>query len=368
MVRKEKRNLTETEFEFRRLNNAEDAPAPRSLSLQPLSSQDPQSSRVSSIILDEDPSCSELGNKTEISDAKKIGPRGEAPSPHHVSGQGLGSVRPLHSRREPRRFHLTKAPPVSKLRETPLYGGMNQRNGRAQESFAVFVEKQSIKHGATISQPKIAAGIKDSINVSGGSASSYNNNAVLNDADAAKDDMRADEPGTPRDLTLTEIAAASEANETDQDPQHLQLAKELQEFALQVSEREAIPSIDPPASRGKPIATSSPTPLLKPHHDGHSTMLDDNDAADEMMIDVSDGQSNDGDWVYDTFVRQAMPSANLEAHSVGLLIIAKEEEQLWEAYGENDANDWEFDTEDEDENGMVSAQHGFVIKLMPPRC
>jgi hypothetical protein len=76
----------------------------------------------------------------------------------------------------------------------------------------------------------------------------------------------------------------------------------------------------------------------------------DSDGGDEMEID------NEGDYVYDTYVRHLV-AANTEMEivgegAVGHLVILEEDQDLWEAYIEDeDGSEKEFDTDDEDSNG-----------------
>ena len=75
-----------------------------------------------------------------------------------------------------------------------------------------------------------------------------------------------------------------------------------------------------------------------------------NEGVDDMDID------NEGDYVYDTYVRHLVP-ADTEMEvvgegAVGHLIISEEDQDLWDAYIEDEgASDKEFDTDDEDSNG-----------------
>lgn len=87
--------------------------------------------------------------------------------------------------------------------------------------------------------------------------------------------------------------------------------------------------------------------LRKPH----AARVDANDGGgDEMEID------NEGDYVYDTYVRHLV-AADTELEvvgegAVGHLIISEEDQDLWDAYIEDeDGSEKEFDTDSEDSNG-----------------
>ena len=71
---------------------------------------------------------------------------------------------------------------------------------------------------------------------------------------------------------------------------------------------------------------------------------------DAMEID------NEADYVYDTYYRQAVSSAEVpdKGVSFGQLIIDEDQEDLWETYLDgDDSDDKEFETDEEDSNGMV---------------
>ena len=73
-------------------------------------------------------------------------------------------------------------------------------------------------------------------------------------------------------------------------------------------------------------------------------------SGDAMEID------NEADYVYDTYYRQAVAAGEMpdKGISFGHLIIDEDQEDLWETYLDgNESDDKEFDTDDEDSNGMV---------------
>ncbi|TID14664.1 hypothetical protein E2P81_ATG08619 [Venturia nashicola] len=81
-----------------------------------------------------------------------------------------------------------------------------------------------------------------------------------------------------------------------------------------------------------------------------ATSVDGNDGGgDEMEID------NEGDYVYDTYVRHLV-AADTELEvvgegAVGHLVISEEDQELWDAYVEDeDGSEKEFDTDSEDSN------------------
>lgn len=115
-------------------------------------------------------------------------------------------------------------------------------------------------------------------------------------------------------------------------------AELLSKMAAWAQEAERSESSDSKVDSQKPQATS---------------VNANNSGGDEMEID------NEGDYVYDTYVRHLV-AADTELEvvgegAVGHLIISEEDEDLWDAYIEDeDGSEKEFDTDSEDSNGSFS--------------
>ena len=89
--------------------------------------------------------------------------------------------------------------------------------------------------------------------------------------------------------------------------------------------------------------------------------------AGEIDVDMTDCNDleDDGMYVIDTYVRSvAQPTSTensdiyvaslrgLSQANIGILVIDEDEEKLWETYGEIQESDPEWDSEEEDENGL----------------
>jgi hypothetical protein len=74
---------------------------------------------------------------------------------------------------------------------------------------------------------------------------------------------------------------------------------------------------------------------------------------DDLDMNDVDAES---DYVYDTYIRHPVsPNTTLDpTAAVGHLVISEEDEELWQTYIDDDADDKEFDTDDEDSNGESS--------------
>ena len=87
----------------------------------------------------------------------------------------------------------------------------------------------------------------------------------------------------------------------------------------------------------------------------------------EDLPDAQDSESQD-DFVYDTYLRTKpamvgfrsdwpmdIDQLNIVASGkVGILVIAEQDEEAWEAYGEDEESDKDWNSEEEDENGIFS--------------
>lgn len=126
-------------------------------------------------------------------------------------------------------------------------------------------------------------------------------------------------------------------------------AEVLSKMAAWAEEAEKSESSDSKVNLRKPQPASVDT------HDG---------GGDEMEID------NEGDYVYDTYVRHLVAADTelevVEEGAIGHLIIPEEDQDLWEAYIEDeDGSEKEFDTDEEDSNGsfylLITLLHSLHI-------
>jgi Transcription factor Iwr1 len=101
-------------------------------------------------------------------------------------------------------------------------------------------------------------------------------------------------------------------------------------------------------------------------------------ASDSRDTQLDRGNDSDGDYVYDTYVRQPLPASPIptdplpstEVHSdtwyqsncvdttrtdIGIVVITQEDEQVWELFAEEEDDEDGWNSEDEDSNGKWSA-------------
>ena len=275
---------------------------------------------------------------------------------------------------EPRRFHLTKSASSLSLRhQTPSSAIQKHKKGRRND-LAVFVEKSKDK-----SRPKTPRGNSavtsqrqfrkpgDSMPPSAAVQPEEDKPRKRPNVSAAERKWRAENSG---DHTLTRAPkeVPARTGRTIHDPPNtwdynsIELAEQLHQIALQESG----------CTNGTSVAAgsvlSSPNAKIKPkapppryHERQPQTHVD---VADETKAehDVED----DRDYVYDTYVRQVAPSGKVvptsstehsealdSGETAGILVINKEDQEVWESYGVDDDSDKDWNSEEEDENGTL---------------
>ncbi|KAL8789016.1 MAG: hypothetical protein Q9195_007036 [Heterodermia aff. obscurata] len=139
----------------------------------------------------------------------------------------------------------------------------------------------------------------------------------------------------------------------------LELAMQLQEFALQ--ETQATPS-QAPAKQPKARLKFQPKPA-RARSERIEVPVEENCDIKSMLF--SDAPESDECFVYDTFVRSkglnqmdfsdegltpSQVAQRPRSREVGFLIIQEEDEEEWQEYAEEIESEREWDTDDEDEN------------------
>ena len=145
----------------------------------------------------------------------------------------------------------------------------------------------------------------------------------------------------------------------------IDLAAQLSDFAMMEAQKPQIGpmTVNANVSKSVPPKANLKYPPKNPpdrsrKHQPDTAMTDvgnDGGAATEDSVDQ--------DYVYDTFVRRPIilrpddldpgnhVKHNMNAETSGLLVIESEDEELWQAYGEDDDSEGEFPSDEDDENG-----------------
>ncbi|KAK0644994.1 hypothetical protein DIS24_g8305 [Lasiodiplodia hormozganensis] len=189
---------------------------------------------------------------------------------------------------------------------------------------------------------------------------------------------------TTTTATATAAAAAGngDAGKSGKAAVDLGLLSEMQKFAQEVEHAEERKEKLAPSTPAKPTPIYPPTLASPPSHqklkfqpkatprfrDRHPERFANNNGAATAAMDIDNHHAesesdDDGDYVYDTYVRYDGPpdtvidnatAASALPPDIGVLVINVDEQPLWEAYLEQNPaaedSDKEFDTDDEDEN------------------
>lgn len=141
-------------------------------------------------------------------------------------------------------------------------------------------------------------------------------------------------------------------------PPSQKMVDALSTFALEEATRDE--------ARHKPKVTSIPKRPVQRYRDRHpeeyaAQIAQKHAHAVQQDVEMDVDESDDDDYVYDTYVRTRdpvmLPTMDKEDSArvqIGYLVITEQDQPFWETYFEDDGSDKEFDTDDEDENGKPS--------------
>ena len=274
---------------------------------------------------------------------------------------------PRKLRGEPRAFYLSrKSSPLLPKLSSPQ--GVHKSRHRKPKALAVFVETQIAKF----------------------TSASFRNTETprtqIADPEAYRPRKRPNKSkaeATWREANwkqpMSSPASVQASRESERDT--LQLAEELQQYSIQEIRRtmEKSQNIDMKASQAaiSVVGTTKglkfqpkPPPIrrLFPNYDldGLHTESASKTASTQGQEADGDDDGDDDDYVYDTYVRHIQPTAQtvndgtlqidslmeIDVDSYGVLVITEEDSELWQAYGEDDVSDKDWNSEEEDENGV----------------
>lgn len=289
-----------------------------------------------------------------------------APLPSVVSESALSPNVESNSRKiqslpdhvsQPRTFHLstslTSASTKHDARTSRVYKSRKHRN-----DVAVFIEK-------TKRNPRIQDALKKAVNTSSRLIHIQDNKDQefeergypINDA-IDRTDIKVISPG---DAANSQSNSGQDidkpASQSDPDPTihagqlHRSAMKEPTTYTqISASTHHAHPKIKPKPPRPRP---------------GGRQVVSADSSGDERMENTETLEEED--FVYDTYIRSSgqlasvpvqlsEPSNNglghIETRKIGILIITEQDEAVWEAFGEEEESDRDWDSDEEDENGM----------------
>lgn len=275
----------------------------------------------------------------------------------------------MQVRQEPRKFHFTRATMLARAPSSVLHGGILKTRKKQKNNLAVFVERTKDSGGSQIRVTgSLGSGetekrLDDTISRLAAQSWSSNKRPLVSPAELIP---RAETWKLSPDSKARKSPDSTHVQETDNMTHSLHLASELQKFALDVSrsENEALDSHK--KAYGKfPPESPKPRPWM-----GRIAALNEDRHDPGHAMDFSEVQEENLDgFVFDIYVRQAedwsgkasaeflnTASKATNPDKVGLLVVADEDIETWELYGnEHQSSDEEWDSEEDDENGQFHA-------------
>lgn len=133
---------------------------------------------------------------------------------------------------------------------------------------------------------------------------------------------------------------------TPNEPPPSNILAEMERFAAEVESSDAQPML-PNGHIKLKYKPKSPPLRYKDRHPDTVTI-----EVDTEMMDVD---SDDGDFVYDTYVREPDTAVSIDEMNgnIGILVITEEDQEVWESYIDEDDSDKDWNSEEEDENGTI---------------
>lgn len=250
----------------------------------------------------------------------------EPSTPPKASQLNRKKSSPSKPKPQPRQFHLSRRIFSVLPRDSESNGRIRKRKQRRND-LPVFVEKPELAH-------RVALGVRES-----GVKSSRANVAR----------------STPS------LAKKANENLSEYSQNSIMLAWQLQELATKETLR-STPDLRGSSPHLQPkIKPKTPRPRPK-----EIEIKSVDSAGDQVMDDVIDIESEE-DFVYDTYLRSSgqvvskpkdmtepriREAGDIEDDRIGILVIEDADQEIWETFAEEEESDKEWNSDEEDENGM----------------
>ena len=273
---------------------------------------------------------------------------------------------------KPRSFRLVKSPSCKSLRHSTLSGGIQKFKSRRSD-LAVFVEKAkdmfqpSNLHNlaSVVSSERCQEIMKNELSIKNGPKPSQRKrpNATTEERRWRLENWSKEIKKSVAPDTIARQMVKNPLLRWDQDS--MPLARQLHEIAIQEIETTG-------KSVGPGKSDIQPKPQLKhPLLQSQNDQVHQPDSTPEEIMKTSSQDDDEMDYVYDTYVRHDIDAAKptsevLEPYAhlteavvstkIGVLMILEEDQELWEAYGEEPESDKDWNSEEEDENGMSQSR------------
>lgn len=264
---------------------------------------------------------------------------------------------------EPRRFHLSRKTLSKSSPQSPSGHGVRKHR---RNDLAVFVEKAKKLLNISGAKQTTGTGAKESPTPqpAKGFLNDFEPNQKRPNASAAERVWRAENWSKPVNTERSEEMIKKSGNSIDEPSDtwnydSMELAEQLQQIALEEIQAQGQETSSLNRNHGK-IKPKAPKP-----RQSKAQIQSDSEVEGQDKEDSSHSEDDD-DYVFDTYVRSsAQPTGisestlpyvdalkNMDQGHVGILVIEEDEESLWETFGENQESDPEWNSEEEDENGM----------------
>lgn len=266
---------------------------------------------------------------------------------------------PSKPKPQPREFHLSRRTFSLIPAGSESKGKIHKRKQRRND-LPVFVEKSGLARLTQDNLPKILEATRATANTKG------NGNHMAESTDGTKIALGAPESKaktTGSALTSSTPGMAKKVNEklSEYSQNSIMLAWQLQELATKESLRSS-PDLRGSQPQSQPKIKLKP-PRPRPQEKERKSI---DSGGDQVMEDVIDIES-EKDFVYDTYVRSSgqvvitpkdmteprvSELENIDNNTIGILVIEDEDQEIWETFAEEEGSDKEWNSEEEDENGM----------------
>lgn len=291
----------------------------------------------------------------------------EPSTPSKASQLNHKKSSPSKPKPQPRQFHLSGRTFSVSPSDSESKGRIHKRKPRRND-LPVFVEKSGLARSARDTLSKFLEVSRDPAYTKG----SGNHNAGSTYCPRiALGAQQSEVKSSAADVTRSTPSLAKKANE-EYSQNSIMLAWKLQELATKESLR---PTLD---LRGSPPQLQPKIKLKPPRPRPKEIVIKSVDSGgDQVMDDVIEIESEE-DFVYDTYVRSSgqlvsrpkdmaepmiSEAGNVENNRIGILVIEEADQEIWETFAEEEESDKEWNSDEEDENGMF----GHVVQFAETR-
>lgn len=281
----------------------------------------------------------------------------EPSTPSKASQLNHKKLSPSKPKPQPRQFHLSgRTFSVFPANSEPKDRILKRKQRRTD--LPVFVEKSRLARSARDTPPKFLEVSRDPAHTKGSenhdARSTYCPRIAL---EARQSKVKS----SGADATRSTHSLAKKSNE-EYSQNSIMLAWQLQELATKESLRPNLDLRGPPPQLQPKIKPKPPRPRPK-----EIDVKSVDSGGDQIMAGVIEIESEE-DFVYDTYVLSSgqvvskpkdtaepmiSEAGNVDNNRIGILVIDDADQEIWETFAEGEESDKEWNSDEEDENGML---------------